>query len=56
MGKPYYQAAESVFIEKTEGIHFGVFCIIYSIVLIMILKKLTKKKAWRPKNRELKCI
>lgn len=54
--KPYYREAESSFIKFTSEYNFTAFLVVYSLVLIFLISKLTEKKRWRPKNKELKSI
>lgn len=52
--EPYYRQAETYFLTVTGTINFTLFCIIYTVVLVVLLRRLTKEKAWRPRNKELK--
>lgn len=49
----YVEASESAFNEFAANIDFTAFCFFYSIILIWFIRKVTQRKIFRPKNKEL---
>ena len=47
------QVVEARFNEFAAGIDFATFCLIYSIVLILVLIRINRREMFRPKNWEL---
>lgn len=44
---------EQTFLDWTQNVDFAFFCIIYTVLLVVFLKYLTKTQKFRPKNKEL---
>lgn len=44
---------ESHFNQAMESVHFPLFCLIYSIVLIWLLRKFNEEAIFRPTNKEV---
>ena len=52
--KPYYTQLELEFNTCTESIDFGLFCIVYSVCFLVIVKFLFRPIQWKARNREIK--
>jgi len=50
---PVILQAMTTFNDFTAQVDFTAFCIIYTVVLLWVLKKLNQGAIFRPKNKEL---
>ena len=47
------RSTESHFNRLTANIDFAAFCLIYAVILIWMLRRANRVRAFRPKNKEL---
>lgn len=53
--EPYYRAAEREFNTRTSDFNFVLFCLLYSILFVFLVRCCTpRQRRWRPRNKELK--
>lgn len=55
LAQPYYTLAETEFNARTESLHFGLFCIVYSFLFLLVARVLLRPAPqWKARNKELK--